>query len=510
MKRLSKTKATLLCVMLVITAVFVLSACVLKKSYTVHFNTDGGSVIADAESDKKTGKVARPNDPTKGGFTFDDWYTEAAGGTVFDFDTVISAETTLYARYTPVDNGPDRLANGNYLIPVSAWHELNDAASMMSALLYGDAFVKVGDTEIEITVYFVSATIMGQFVSPQSISNFRYDKNGGYVAATSSEYDVWTDVNTVRITVDEISEYILFKMANGAMGGADSTIRLKFTAENAVLAAEPEFEVQQGTYTLPVTAVKIADETTSSLNNYIHSSAYVEVKENSVEITIYIKPTGAYALATLITDDVKYDVNGSYAGAVENFDLTTGVSAYTMTVELAEFVKIQMHVVPMPAQYATQEARLRFDLAGAAAASEQPTFARKTGAYLVPVAARHATNDAASSLQQYMYTQAYVEIKESTVEITIYIQPAGSYASASQITDKVQYLIGSEYIDATLTQDSPAANYASAKMTVDLAEYIGIKINVLPMPEAYRLQSARLKFTFAGAAIAIAPPDFGA
>ena len=64
--------------------------------YTVTFNTDGGTDVAPQNVDHGT-KATKPANPTKTGYTFAGWYTEA--DTEFDFNTPITSATTLYAKW---------------------------------------------------------------------------------------------------------------------------------------------------------------------------------------------------------------------------------------------------------------------------------------------------------------------------------------------------------------------------------------------------------------------------
>ena len=66
---------------------------------TVTFNTDGGSEIASQTIDYGT-KITRPTtDPTKEGYTFDNWYTSDTYKTKFDFNTSIISDTVIYAHF---------------------------------------------------------------------------------------------------------------------------------------------------------------------------------------------------------------------------------------------------------------------------------------------------------------------------------------------------------------------------------------------------------------------------
>lgn len=71
--------------------------------YTVTFNTNGGSTVA-AQKVAKDGKATLPTDPTKDGFIFGGWCTDEALQNVFDFNTAITADITLYAAWDSATN----------------------------------------------------------------------------------------------------------------------------------------------------------------------------------------------------------------------------------------------------------------------------------------------------------------------------------------------------------------------------------------------------------------------
>lgn len=66
---------------------------------TVSFDTDGGTAIP-SQTVRSGAKATKPADPTKSGYTFGGWYKESTFTTVFDFDDVITADTTVYAKFT--------------------------------------------------------------------------------------------------------------------------------------------------------------------------------------------------------------------------------------------------------------------------------------------------------------------------------------------------------------------------------------------------------------------------
>ena len=73
-------------------------------NHTVTFNSNGGSFVA-SQTVVDGSKVTKPSDPTKTGYTFGGWYTNSACTTAYSFDTAVTADITLYAKWTAVSSG---------------------------------------------------------------------------------------------------------------------------------------------------------------------------------------------------------------------------------------------------------------------------------------------------------------------------------------------------------------------------------------------------------------------
>lgn len=67
----------------------------------VAFNTNGhGDAISPASVEHGT-KVSAPASPSEYGYNFEGWYTDTNGNNPFDFDTLITTDITLFAKWTP-------------------------------------------------------------------------------------------------------------------------------------------------------------------------------------------------------------------------------------------------------------------------------------------------------------------------------------------------------------------------------------------------------------------------
>ena len=71
------------------------------NQYTITFDTDGGSDV-DSLSVDYGDTVTKPADPTRDGYTFDGWYSDKDFKTAWDFNTQISDNITLYAKWTEI------------------------------------------------------------------------------------------------------------------------------------------------------------------------------------------------------------------------------------------------------------------------------------------------------------------------------------------------------------------------------------------------------------------------
>lgn len=69
----------------------------------VTFNSNGGSAVESQQITSDSVVVARPTDPTRDGYTFDGWYSDAGLTTAYTFGSTIAESITLYAKWTITD-----------------------------------------------------------------------------------------------------------------------------------------------------------------------------------------------------------------------------------------------------------------------------------------------------------------------------------------------------------------------------------------------------------------------
>ncbi len=77
-----------------------------NTSYTVTFNTQGGSKVESVRVNKNSSLV-KPANPTKEGYTFSGWYTDAECTEAYDFTAKVTKNMTLYAKWTEGETETD-------------------------------------------------------------------------------------------------------------------------------------------------------------------------------------------------------------------------------------------------------------------------------------------------------------------------------------------------------------------------------------------------------------------
>jgi len=74
-----------------------------RNEFTVTFNSSGGSEISPITV-QSGGKITKPENPIRNGYTFDAWYRNVSLTNVWNFDTnVVTANITLYAKWISID-----------------------------------------------------------------------------------------------------------------------------------------------------------------------------------------------------------------------------------------------------------------------------------------------------------------------------------------------------------------------------------------------------------------------
>lgn len=162
------------------------------KTYTVTFNSKGGSVVP-AKTDVIEGtKVTLPSDPSYSGYVFKGWYTDETYEEVFDENTIINDDITVYAKWDAAqitrieaDYSGNNLVVGTAInksdIEVFAVYDDNtrELLSASKFAIYPDMVNNTGNNTIEVSYSGKTANVIIYGVEETRLSTVTFDSQGG-------------------------------------------------------------------------------------------------------------------------------------------------------------------------------------------------------------------------------------------------------------------------------------------------------------------------------------------
>lgn len=222
------------------------------KTFTVTFDTDGGSTVA-AQTVKEGEKATRPANPTKTDFEFDNWYTAKTGGEVFDFDKEVTGDVTVYARWTAV-SAKTVTFKVNY-VAADGLDDSHDKSETV-ALQVGAALPSVSYDYIESRGYFTDQAMTTAFSG---------DK------VTEDMPELWIKLDR-KLTITE-GQYVF------TLREDNTTYAIAENAANKPSAAEVTLPLKVGPY--DVTAVARRGFTSSSFTKLTIPEGYTDIVENA-------------------------------------------------------------------------------------------------------------------------------------------------------------------------------------------------------------------------------------
>ena len=243
--------------------------------YTVSFNSTDGSTVAD-QNVLYSSTAAIPVNPTRTGYTFDHWCTNALLTTAFDFITPITTDTTLYAKWqvnnsavhilgtaSPLDSavvsfwpgngsfnnmvttGNDAVSNGN---PAVSYADGKPGAKAFS--LSGANYLAAADhpalhaPSYSISLWFKASSTEPQFLTAKGFEHMELhtNQNGGirfipvsgmFVDTPAGAYSVGTWTHVVATYNYETGKGIMYVNGSDSHATANFDRRTNLSADPA-------------------------------------------------------------------------------------------------------------------------------------------------------------------------------------------------------------------------------------------------------------------------------------
>ena len=183
-------------------------------TYTVTFDSQGGSLVAPIAGIASGATVTLPAAPTQAGFTFNGWFTAATGGTAFTAFTAVTANITVYAQWTPTGGGGGGGGGGTVSSTPTVQTEVAMVVSVDSVVMNGDI---ASDNGANITDYgFLWGTSASSLTNKLDVGT---DNHSGAFTATLSSLTVGT-------------KYYFQAYATNSQGTAKGSVLTFTTTEN--------------------------------------------------------------------------------------------------------------------------------------------------------------------------------------------------------------------------------------------------------------------------------------
>ena len=208
------------------------SAAYTVNAYAMHFDSTGGSEVAD-ESVNYLCAAVKPADPTKDGYRFAGWYTNSLYETIWDFakDTMPASEATLFAKWVATPSAPalqTRTATSITLVDRSNMEYRIDGGSWQSS---AEFYNLTPDTDYSFQARTVargldpaSYATKAEVIRTNSIS-LTADTDGNSVTATGdSSFDPDT-----QLVIDNVNSEVQ------AQGSAASQANIALSAEGMAI-----------------------------------------------------------------------------------------------------------------------------------------------------------------------------------------------------------------------------------------------------------------------------------
>ena len=107
-------------------------------TYTVTFDLGDGTIYTE-QTVEEGDTATKPQDPSKEGYTFEGWYLDEDCTIPYDFNTPVTGDITLYAKWTKVVE-PEPVPTGEF----QAWSLMNLICAVMTAAIGGAMMATVG------------------------------------------------------------------------------------------------------------------------------------------------------------------------------------------------------------------------------------------------------------------------------------------------------------------------------------------------------------------------------
>lgn len=170
MKNTIRNYIVIVLVLLLAASVFTLAACKSKETYTVTFNSNGGSVVNSTLNVPHNTVISEPPAPTREGYTFKGWFSDIKLTNAWNFASdKVKSNMTLYAKWEYNATNGLKMLNNNTSYTVAG---IGDAVNVRNIII-PDKYNNLPVTKIADRAFEGVTSIESVFI-PDSVTSAGY------------------------------------------------------------------------------------------------------------------------------------------------------------------------------------------------------------------------------------------------------------------------------------------------------------------------------------------------
>lgn len=185
MKKITRSLLIAVLILTLATSIVLLISCKRDVKYTVKFESNGGTNVSEIVDVEHGSKISEPSAPTKTGYSFEGWFSDARLATQWKFDRdTVTSDMTLYAKWTRIETrGLNMLRNGN-TYTVAGIGNVSDATNIViperhdnlpvTTIAQG-AFENVQSIQTVIVPSSVTKVLSGAFRNCENLVSVTFD-----------------------------------------------------------------------------------------------------------------------------------------------------------------------------------------------------------------------------------------------------------------------------------------------------------------------------------------------
>ncbi len=311
---------------------------------TVTFNTGDTSLTVPAQIVAVNGKATEPAALTRDGYRFDGWFIGSITGAQFNFDTALTDDITLVAKwsrqYTVTYVKPDGAVGD---VPTAETVYAGDNYTLIDCPFTKDGYMFMGwklgassslssaNTVRKVMNDMTFTAVFGKtYTNSQDSDHAIVLRDDGYAVDSGEIYSYTVDGNIVTIELDDFGSVYYIELEGSTFIALDALRDFEFTAKNgtAKLTFDGKGGAKIGTYSAAYTPI-YNEGYIVGFNLTVDSKTYEVLIELDMD-------AGAYVINVAITADGVEYVFGNppvvYTVTYEIDDSVTGTAPAATTV----------------------------------------------------------------------------------------------------------------------------------------------------------------------------------